>query len=82
MINGLASFSAPRFWPKDSTGLIGSIHIQLEKADISPNPSVVLSSSKRTYAPVDLVVERVDTLLRKRIRGLEELTIQVEGSPS
>ncbi|KAL5536997.1 MSC2 [Sanghuangporus sanghuang] len=82
MINGLASYSAPRFWPKDSTSLIGSIHIQLEKSDLSPDPSTVLSSSKRAYAPVDRVVERVDTILRNRIRGLEELTIQVEASQS
>ncbi len=29
---------------------------------------------------LDRVVERVDTLLKKRIRGLEELTIQVGES--
>ena len=32
------------------------------------------------YQQVDRIVERVDTLLRSRIPGLEELTIQVEGA--
>lgn len=31
-----------------------------------------------TYARMDRVVERVDSLLRERITGLEELTIQTE----
>ena len=70
-INGLASFSGPRFWPKDSSSLIGSIHIQLA-------PSESDSSQKAVNGNLDQVVERVDTLLRKNIPGLEELTIQVE----
>jgi zinc transporter 5/7 len=32
-----------------------------------------------TFTKADRVVERVDTLLRQKISGLEELTIQVEG---
>ncbi len=31
-----------------------------------------------TYARIDRVVERVDALLRQKISGLEELTIQAE----
>jgi zinc transporter 5/7 len=29
-IEGLASYTSPRFWPKDSTSLIGSIHVQIK----------------------------------------------------
>jgi zinc transporter 5/7 len=36
---------------------------------------------RTTYTKLDRVVERVDTLLRERIPGLENLTIQVEGQP-
>ena len=82
MIEGLASYSAPRFWPKDSTSLIGSIHIQVEQAPASLDPTGPNGSSKPVWASVERVVERVDTILRNRIKGLEELTIQVDGSTS
>ncbi|KAJ6624979.1 cation efflux family-domain-containing protein [Mycena sp. CBHHK59/15] len=81
-IEGLASFSAPRFWPKDATTLIGSIHIQLAPSASSFDPSGPHSNQRRTYARLDRVVERVDSLLRRRISGLEELTIQVEEPKS
>ncbi len=58
----------PQFWPKDSTSLIGSLHVQL--APPVPQKDYDLNG----------IVERVDTLLRARIPGLEELTIQVEES--
>jgi len=74
-IDGLASFSAARFWPKDSSSLIGSIHIQLAPSSASFGPA---ESHSGQYASLDRVVDRVDTLLRQNIPGLEELTIQVE----
>jgi len=77
-IEGLAAFKAPRFWPKDATTLIGSIHIQLAPSASSLDPSGPHSNQRRTYARLDRVVERVDSLLRRRITGLDELTIQVE----
>jgi zinc transporter 5/7 len=67
-VDGLASYTDPQFWPKDSSSLIGSLHIQLAP----PTP-------QKDY-DLDGIVERVDTLLRARIPGLEELTIQVEES--
>ncbi|KAJ7281878.1 cation efflux protein [Mycena rebaudengoi] len=77
-IEGLASFTAPRFWPKDSSSLVGSIHIQLAPSASSFDPSGPHSNQRRTYANLDRVVERVDSLLRQRISGLAELTIQVD----
>ena len=65
-VEGLASYRNPQFWPKDSSSLIGSLHVQL--APPTPQKDYDLNG----------VVERVDTLLRARIPGLEELTIQVE----
>ncbi|OJA09769.1 hypothetical protein AZE42_01489 [Rhizopogon vesiculosus] len=64
-VDGVASYSSPRFWPKDSGSVIGSIHIQL-----------MLSPHK--HADTDGVRDRVHTLLRSKISGLEELTIQLE----
>jgi len=77
-IEGLASFTQPRFWPKDDSSLIGSIHVQLAPSASSFDPVGPHSTSKPTYAKLDRVVERVDMMLRSRISGLEELTIQVE----
>jgi len=75
-IEGLSSYSVPRFWPKDSASLIGSIHIQLKPSFDRLGPH---STSEITYTNLDRVVENVDTLLREKISGLDELTIQVEG---
>ncbi|KAJ7257892.1 cation efflux family-domain-containing protein [Mycena haematopus] len=79
-VEGVASFTAPRFWPKDATALIGSIHIQLAPSASSFDPGGPHSNQRRTHTKLDRVVERVDALLRRRISGLEELTIQVDES--
>lgn len=77
-VQGLASYTAPRFWPKDASTLVGSIHIQLEPSASSFDPGGPHSNQRTTYTRLDRVVERVDTLLKEKIPGLEELTIQVE----
>jgi len=79
-VQGLASYTAPRFWPKDASTLVGSIHIQLEPSASSFDPGGPHSNQRTMYARLDRVVERVDTLLKEKIPGLEELTIQVEAS--
>lgn len=77
-IEGLASYTEPRFWPKDSSTIIGSIHIQLAASASSFDPHGPHSSQRTIYTRLDRVVDRVDALLRQKIPGLEELTIQVE----
>lgn len=78
-IDEIESYSQARFWPKDSVKLIGSIHIRL-KPRTSADPTGPHSARGVTYPNIDRVLENVDTLLRSRIIGLEELTIQVGGS--
>ena len=68
-----------RFWPKDDSTVIGSIHIRVSPS-YSLDPGGPHSTVRGYSAKVDRVVERVDTLLRSRITGLEELSIQVEAS--
>lgn len=58
--------------------MIGSIHLQLAPSASSHDPHGPHSTTKRGYANMDRVVERVDYILRSQIKGLEELTIQVE----
>jgi zinc transporter 5/7 len=78
-VPGVASYERARFWPKDGNSLVGSLVIRLEHAPGSVDPTGPHSSAKSTYASVDRVVGRVDAVLRQHIRGLEELTIQVNG---
>ncbi|KAI0272645.1 cation efflux family-domain-containing protein [Gloeopeniophorella convolvens] len=67
-VDGLAAYTSPQFWPKDSSSLIGALHVQLDAPRAGAGAD----------ADVGGVVGRVDALLRARIPGLEELTIQVE----
>ena len=79
-IDGVVSYSSPRFWPKDDSNVIGSIHISVAPAASSHDPSGPHSTIQGRYQQVDRVIERVDSLFRSRISGLEEMTIQVEGA--
>ncbi|KAF8661348.1 hypothetical protein AX16_001443 [Volvariella volvacea WC 439] len=79
-VEGLSSYSNARFWPKDASSLIGSIHLQLAPSAANYDSAGPHSSQRTTYARIDRVVERVDSLLRQRIPNLEELTIQVGPS--
>ncbi|EIW66425.1 hypothetical protein TREMEDRAFT_74701 [Tremella mesenterica DSM 1558] len=80
-IEGLQTYSSPRFWPRCEGSLVGSIHIRL-----SPSPSSVDHTSSThivrptIYADIDRVVNRVERLLKSKIKGLDELVVQVEGS--
>jgi len=82
LIDGLASYSAPRFWPKDDSSLIGSIRVQISPSASSIDPTGPHSTTRKAHSSIDKIVERVDSILRNRINGLEELTIQVEGAQS
>ena len=78
-VEGVSSFASPRFWPKDASSLVGSIHIQLVPSPSSHDPSRPHdSSSVERYAHIDRVVARVDKALRSRIPDLIDLAIQVE----
>lgn len=81
-VEGLSSFAAPRFWPKDPETMVGSIHIQLSPSPSSHDPSHTgaQTPANNHYHNIDRVVARVDMTLRRAIKGLTELSIQVEGS--
>jgi zinc transporter 5/7 len=75
-VEGLLSRTKVRFWPKDSSSLIGSIHIHLGLANLEVPGSSIEGAPQ--WWKADHAVRHVDTLLRDHIPGLEELTIQVE----
>jgi len=58
--------------------MIGSIHLQFTPSASSYDPHGPHLITKRAYSNMDRVVGRVDYILRNRIQGLDELTIQVE----
>ena len=80
-VEGLSSYAAARFWPKDPDSLIGSIHIQLTPSASSHDPSRTSEvDTFQHYHHVERVTKRVDQVLRRAIKGLSDLSIQVEGS--
>lgn len=79
-IEGVESYTSPRFWPKDSTNLVGSIHIQIQPFPLIQPSRFGKEDISGTFpsSRLDSVVSRVEGLLKERIKGLEELTVQVE----
>lgn len=79
-IPGLASYGAPRFWPKDESTLVGSIHIHLAPLPFTSSPALgAAGKDQQRFADVAKVVGQVRRVLSRRLRGLSELTVQVEG---
>ncbi|GAA5837225.1 hypothetical protein JCM5353_005999 [Sporobolomyces roseus] len=78
-VEGVASFTRPRFWSKDPSSVVGSICIQLK-----PAPSSVYDSTRAPhhFVNIERVTARVRKALRSNIGGLDELTIQVEPTSS
>jgi zinc transporter 5/7 len=60
-----------RFWPKDSETVVGSIHIQI---------STQILDRSQNYAEnrTEIIAERIEELLRRKISGLRDVTVQVE----
>lgn len=80
-VEGLASYSSPRFWAKDPATMIGSLVVHLSPSPASHDPSRPESSHHPLiYHNADKVTMRVRKVLRSKIAGLGELTIEVMGS--
>jgi zinc transporter 5/7 len=81
-LEGVESYGAARFWPKDEGSIIGSIHIQLapSRSAIDPSTAHVVPNNAIIYADPDETRERVEKLLYKRIHGLEDLHVQLEAA--
>jgi len=63
----IASHSS-QLWLKDDASVIGSLHIQL----------ISSGGSESELSRVDHVAEKVDNVFRTKVKGLEELTIQID----
>ncbi|PLW12286.1 hypothetical protein PCASD_19422, partial [Puccinia coronata f. sp. avenae] len=91
-IEGLSSYSAPRFWPQDSSTISGSLHLQISPLPSQPestttsvalgSPVMMLDEQEELfsfYGHAELVKKRVEKSLATSIPSLAELTLQVEG---
>lgn len=74
-LQGVSSFTKPRFWLLDPSTMVGSICIQLAPAS-SPYDSHGVPS--RHYADFAKTKARVRRTLKRHVAGLEYLTIQME----
>ncbi|KAK4049540.1 putative zinc transporter msc2 [Microbotryomycetes sp. JL201] len=78
-IEGVHSYTNPRFWAKDPSSIVGSICIQLAPSKASQDTSRTESSMHSGhYADIEKTRQRVRKALRSAIGGLDELVIQVE----
>ncbi|KAM0786639.1 hypothetical protein ACM66B_002091 [Microbotryomycetes sp. NB124-2] len=78
-IEGVHSYTHPRFWAKDPSSMVGSICIQLAPSKASQDTSRPDSSMySGHYADVEKTKARVRKALRAAVAGLDELVIQVE----
>ncbi|GAA6035667.1 hypothetical protein JCM8097_004960 [Rhodosporidiobolus ruineniae] len=74
-VEGVSSFTQPRFWQKDPSSTVGSICIQLAPA---PGYSHTPHVAPKYFANVEKTTARVRRVLRANIGGLEDVVIQVE----
>ncbi|BGP56651.1 Putative zinc transporter msc2 [Rhodotorula sphaerocarpa] len=80
-LQGVASFTRPRFWLLDSSTMVGSLCIQLAPASSSHDS---FGQPSQHYADFEKTKARVRKTLKRHVAGLEYLTIQVEptGGPA
>lgn len=76
-VEGLSSYSSARFWAKDPATMIGSICVHLSPSPASHDPSRPEASRSGHYANMERVTARVRKVLRGKIGGLAEVTVEV-----
>ncbi|POY73388.1 hypothetical protein BMF94_3726 [Rhodotorula taiwanensis] len=74
-LEGVASFTKPRFWLLDSSTMVGSIAIQLAPASSAYDSH---GQPSRHYASFEKTKARVRRTLKRHVAGLEHLSIQME----
>ncbi|KAJ9106145.1 hypothetical protein QFC21_001287 [Naganishia friedmannii] len=88
-LDGVESYGASRFWPKDEETIVGSIHIQLAVSKSAIDTSTaedpmrpIIPKASTIYADPDHTRELVEKLMYSKIHGLEALHIQLEAGDS
>lgn len=74
---GVQSYSDAKFWPLEQGRIVGSIHVQIMPGLVSADrrSADVTGGMSR----LDRVRDAVEHVLKSRIKGLDELVIQLDG---
>lgn len=72
---GVQSYSDARFWPLEQGRIVGSIHVQIMPGLITSE----IPSDRSVVSKLDRVRDGVEHVLKSKIKGLEELVIQLDG---
>lgn len=77
-IHGVQSYTQAQFWPLEQSKLVGSIHIQITPGLVG---GTVQGNGEHYHglSKLDRVREEVEHILKSRIKGLDELVIQLDG---
>jgi zinc transporter 5/7 len=75
-VQGVAGYSAPRFWMRDTGTIVGSLRVHLEPWFVQ---ALTTGSEKGRPSRLDGLRESVEYVLKAKIRGLEEVVIQLDG---
>lgn len=78
-VYGVQSYSEARFWPLESGKIIGSIHIQIMPGLIVSKAPTESLTVKSGLSKLDRIRDGVEHVLKSKIKGLEELVIQLDG---
>ena len=78
-IQGVQSYTQAKFWPLEQSKLVGSIHIQIVPGLVGGAKHVNGGGHHHGPSKLDRVREEVEHVLKSRIKGLDELVIQLDG---
>jgi len=75
-VHGVAGYSAPRFWMRDPGIVVGSLRVHIEPQFVQ---TLAIGGRKGQPSALDGLRENVEHVLKSRIRGLEEVVLQLDG---
>lgn len=78
-IMGVQSYSDARFWPLEQSRIVGSIHVQVMPGYVSGHKDTDSITERRGPTKLDRLRDSVEHVLKSRIKGLEELVVQLDG---
>ncbi|KAG8838318.1 putative zinc transporter msc2 [Serendipita sp. 411] len=78
-IAGVQSYTEARFWPLEQSRLVGSIHIQVAPGFIGVESHGHSHGHFHGPSKLDRIRENVEHVLKSKIKGLDELVVQIDG---
>lgn len=76
---GVSSYSNAKFWPLEQGRIVGSIHVQIIPGLVGTRGDSDTDGESRGPSKLDRIRDNVEHVLKSRIKGLEELIVQLDG---